>query len=386
MKNILFFFFLIPFITEAQYGIQFSSKSFEEVQKEAKATGKLIFVDGYTEWCEPCKLMDIGVFTSQRVGIEYNKQFISYKMDMEKDMGPIMAVRYGVGVIPTFLFLTSDGTMVYSINGYQGEDELISAAKTAMSPGRKEQAWDVRYADGDRKGDFLLNYVYHKFGNQDPIYPTLVNEYLETQKDWGTTDNVKFIYNFLEHTDSPMFDYLASNREIFFKAFGEEKVLKTIDVLVNNKMYNSSPAPSLEEIGALLIKAYPKNGAKRYLDLRLDRYLKEGKHEEYASAIMEYLAMTPSVDSNELISYAEYFNKNISDKTMLKKALNWTEKGIQSEPSIANYKLLTALCSKAGERKRAIKVCKKGIKVAKKAKQDTKELKALLKQVKATKA
>jgi tetratricopeptide (TPR) repeat protein len=306
-------------------------------------------------------------------------------MDMEKGMGPIMGVRYGVSVIPTFLFLTSDGTLVYSISGYQGEEELISAAQVALNPGRKETAWNKRYDEGDRKGDFLLNYVYHKFESQDPLYPQLVNDYLETQKDWGTEDNVKFIFNFLENTDSPMFEYMAANRANFYKSFGEEKITKTIDVLVNNKMYNTTPPPSLDEIGILLKKAYPEDGAKRFLDIRLARFLKEGKHREYALAVMEYLELNPSSDSKELIAYANYFNTNVEDQKLLKQAIDWTEKGITKNASMDNYRLLTDLYSKTGERKRAIKACKKGIKLAKKTKQDSTFLKALLKSVKSKK-
>lgn len=386
MRKLLFCLLLFPLLaTSQEYGIQFSKLSFEEVQAEAFAQDKLIFVDGYTDWCEPCKVMDIGVFTSQRVGIEYNKNFISYKMNMEKGMGPIMAVRYSVGVIPTFLFLTSDGTMVYSTSGYQGEDELISAAKVAMSPGRKELAWDARYADGDRKGDFLFNYTMHKYQEQDPIYRTLVNEYLETQKDWGTRNNVRFIYTFLESTDSPMFDYMAQNRGQFFEVYGEEKINKTIDLLVNNKIYNSNPPLQLSEIGEVLIKAYPEDGAKRFLNLKLDRFKKEERHDEYAAAVIEYNEMFPSNNTDDLLGFAKYFNQHINDKTTLQKALSWVEKGIATDQSIENYKLLASLCSKTGDRKRAIKTCKKGIKIAKKAKRDTSELKALLKQVKAKK-
>ncbi|MEL6989527.1 MAG: thioredoxin family protein, partial [Bacteroidota bacterium] len=355
MRKLLFCILLFPLLgTSQEYGIQFSKLSFEEVQAEALAQDKLIFVDGYTDWCEPCKVMDIGVFTSQRVGIEYNKNFISYKMNMEKGMGPIMAVRYSVGVIPTFLFLTSDGTMVYSISGYQGEDELISAAQVAMSPGRKELAWDARYADGDRKGDFLFNYTMHKYQEQDPLYRSLVNEYLETQKDWGSRSNVRFIYTFMESVDSPMFDYMAQNRTQFFELYGEEKINKTIDLLVNNKIYNSNPPLQLSEIGDVLIKAYPEDGAKRFLNLKLDRFLKEKRHDEYAAAVIEYNEMFPSNNAEDLIGFAKYFNQHINDKATLQKALSWVEKGIASDQSIENYKLLASLCSKTGDRKRAI--------------------------------
>lgn len=43
-------------------GIRFAEGSWKELLETAKKEGKLIFVDCYTEWCQPCKQMEQQVF------------------------------------------------------------------------------------------------------------------------------------------------------------------------------------------------------------------------------------------------------------------------------------------------------------------------------------
>lgn len=49
-------------------GIRFAEGSWKELLETAKKEGKLIFVDCYTEWCQPCKQMEQQVFPSKKWG------------------------------------------------------------------------------------------------------------------------------------------------------------------------------------------------------------------------------------------------------------------------------------------------------------------------------
>ena len=49
-------------------GIIFSSGDFDDIVKQAKEQKKGIFVDVYTSWCGPCKMMAKKVFTNTKVG------------------------------------------------------------------------------------------------------------------------------------------------------------------------------------------------------------------------------------------------------------------------------------------------------------------------------
>lgn len=91
----------------------FKKISFEEAKKQAKETGKLIFLDGYTSWCAPCKWMEGNVFNQKEVADFYNTNFINTKYDCEVGEGIDLAKKYGIRSFPTYLFLDAEGTLVY---------------------------------------------------------------------------------------------------------------------------------------------------------------------------------------------------------------------------------------------------------------------------------
>lgn len=71
--------------------------SYAEGLKAAKAEGKLLFVDFYTEWCGPCKMMANNVFPQKDVGDYMNAKFVCLKIDAEKGEGVELAKRYAGG-------------------------------------------------------------------------------------------------------------------------------------------------------------------------------------------------------------------------------------------------------------------------------------------------
>jgi len=115
--------------SSSEEGIQFNVKTLKEAMAESKKTGKLIFVDCYTNWCGPCKRMAATSFVDPAVGKVFNKQFINLKMEMEKDAeGPEMARMYRVQAYPTLLVLDKDGKVVKQLVGGQSSQGLLDLA------------------------------------------------------------------------------------------------------------------------------------------------------------------------------------------------------------------------------------------------------------------
>lgn len=145
MKKIVGLLFLVGFISssfvsnEPVKAIQidsveeiiFSQMSFAEALIEAKKTGKIIFLDAYTDWCGPCKKMSAHTFTDQKVAKLFNSKFINLKIEMEKNPdGPEIARKYSVRAYPSLLFIDGDGKIVKYVVGYQNPDQLIAVGKS----------------------------------------------------------------------------------------------------------------------------------------------------------------------------------------------------------------------------------------------------------------
>lgn len=113
-------------------GIEFKHISFEEALEEAKRENKLVFVDFYTVWCGPCKMMSANVFTNKDVGALYNEKFINIKLDAEKE-GRAAARKFGVSVYPSLLFITPEGEMAYKSTGAKDVAKTIELAQKAES-------------------------------------------------------------------------------------------------------------------------------------------------------------------------------------------------------------------------------------------------------------
>lgn len=119
-----------PVLTDDAGGIQFTEASWKEILKKAKAEKKVIFLDAYASWCQPCKMLQKNVFTKKSVGEFYNSKFINVKMDMEKGEGPALSQVYPLEAYPTLLFIDGNGRVLKKVLGYQSPESLIAIGKS----------------------------------------------------------------------------------------------------------------------------------------------------------------------------------------------------------------------------------------------------------------
>lgn len=118
-------------------GIQFFHGTWNEALAAAKKQKKLIFVDAYAVWCGPCKYMSNNVFPDAAVGEYFNKNFISYKFDMEKGEGPEFSGKYQITAYPTLLFINGAGEVVYRQMGARDANGFIKLGEEAMAANKK---------------------------------------------------------------------------------------------------------------------------------------------------------------------------------------------------------------------------------------------------------
>jgi thiol-disulfide isomerase/thioredoxin len=105
-------------LPEAHGAFEPGMPAFADVLAKAKAASKPVFLDVYTTWCGPCKMLDRDVFPKPEV-VEALAAFVCARYDAEKDEGVEVARRYGVDAYPTLLVLDADGAEVDRILGFR---------------------------------------------------------------------------------------------------------------------------------------------------------------------------------------------------------------------------------------------------------------------------
>ncbi|WIO73526.1 thioredoxin family protein [Porticoccaceae bacterium LTM1] len=136
-------------------GMTFFYGSFDEALAKAKAEQKLLFVDVYTDWCGPCKMMANNVFPSKGVGDFYNQNFINYKVDAEKEQGPELIERYPAEGYPTYWFINGNGKLVKSKAGAMSAQLFIELGREALGQSISYEDLQARYDNGERSAELM---------------------------------------------------------------------------------------------------------------------------------------------------------------------------------------------------------------------------------------
>ena len=387
MRYIFLFLFglTLSAISAQGVGIKFSSNDWEDVIEEARKENKLIFIDGHTSWCAPCKVMDEYVFTHELGGALYNKNFINVKMDMEEGIGPLFASRYGVTTYPTFLFLTWDGTLVYRSIGYQNIEKLVSEGETALQPYRRERAMQDRFSGGDRIPDFLHSLTDFKMERNDETYKELIPLYLEAQPNWSSPHAVEFIFQHVDDFDSNMFKYMAEHKMVFSEVVGYEEFNEKYKGFIDGALKNNGQPISLERREEIYKIAYPTIADRMITEYKMGHYEDLGDDEAYAETAFYYYMKYEPTDDEGIRKSIPLFEKHLDSAEAKSFVKSWyitdarTTKTPMSLIRLATYSL------DDGDFDKAKSLAKEAKKLSKSLGQDQQPAKDFMKQIKIAK-
>ncbi len=100
---------------------------FDEGVVLGKMKGKKIFVYFWAQWCPFCKKMDKETLKKPSVVSYLNNNFISIKVDSDKERKT--ASKYFVRGFPTSWFLTKNGEKISSLPGFIPSDMFLRVLK-----------------------------------------------------------------------------------------------------------------------------------------------------------------------------------------------------------------------------------------------------------------
>ncbi|ALR30830.1 thiol:disulfide interchange protein [Chryseobacterium sp. IHB B 17019] len=369
-------------------GIKFEDTNFTTILAKAKKENKLVFIDAYTTWCGPCKLMVKNVFPQKAVGDYYNAHFVNAKIDMEKGEGIEIAKKYNVKAFPTYLFVDGNGEIVHRTLGYVEENDFIQFAKDAGDPNKRLTALKQKFENGEKNTEFLKNLAELTVYNDAEFAGRVLERYFSGKTELDK-DDVQMLLMAVQNqgTESPMYKIFQSKKAEITKVFSTERYDafdKNIKInTIFKKSYNTDTKVWNDSYFMTEAQKFmTKNEAEKILKrAKAGRALKDKDIPTYEKLSLELYKDTSAANSEELNSIAWNFFENVNTKSSLEKAVTWAQESVKKDENYANTDTLANLYNKIGDKKNAKLWAEKSIELAKKTGQDATDTEKLLKEL-----
>ena len=320
-----------PLAVSAQMEFMPEGSTLQDAIDKAAKENKMVFLDCYTSWCGPCKMMSESVFPTKEVGDYMNPKFVSIKIDMEKGEGPELAKRVEISAYPTFILFDKNGKEINrSVGGSDAEKFIARVKECIETPAGPSLA--ERFESGERGREFLLEY-FDLLGKQ--YRRKQLNEVaellLEGQAETFASDSalVKVFASGLENPYNPAFLYAATHPEVMKPLMGDrrydDKIRSVLNAQSNNFFTkNADGTLNLDKEGFDKFLAYIKdNNIANPQEYRLRNYLmlaeRNGDWTSYADVLNTWTT-DKTVDINDYTLASRVINVvgKCNDKKALK--------------------------------------------------------------------
>ncbi len=299
MKKLLFVFVGLLCSVGIFAQTNFQELSLEKAREQARAENKAIFLDCYTSWCGPCKMMANNVFTLEAAGDYFNKNFVCVKVDMEKGEGPAIGKQYGVDAYPTFLIINTNGKLMHKLVGAMPLEELIENVERGLKANSIAE-YEALYQAG--KLDKTEQMAYWKLLSisGEVVKAQTVGDDLWgklSEKDKRNSTYWPLLRSRATTIEGEEMKFVCANREYFEKEVGKEEVGKLI--------YNSF----ITELNMMIVYQLP---AKKYEKLPTIKDLLKNNDVPRKEALLKITELAEARGNYNVKAYLDILDANLN--------------------------------------------------------------------------
>ncbi len=360
-------------VSMAQSADDFFLTDYNAALSLAQASDKPIFLDGYAEWCAPCKHLDKVVFSQSEVQDYLLSNFVPLKLDLDKPGNQAIRNKYQVDVFPTLLFLDPNGHLIHRKCGAPASnsyDWFIALCQEALDDNRNLSSTIDAFQASAKSTEDIIDYLGaldqhctqdYKVGKQ--LLEVITIDHLYNPK------TIEALHASPLTPDHHLFDSMMIHL-VDFTEFHEDKIVfRLIERKATDQLKVWLEEGSYDEFLSFRSKwdslvPYPST-TMRNLDYS---YLKSTHQWANYATILDSLIQTSSYAPHQVNNWAWELYENTDNEALLKMAAKWMEDVVNKLPD-DYYALDTyaAILLQLGEKEKGLLVANNAIESAKKS-------------------
>jgi thiol-disulfide isomerase/thioredoxin len=385
MKFLSVLFVLLTFQLNAQVNFT-KSDSWEKVLAEAKKEGKMIFVDVFTDWCGPCKVMDKDVFPDKKLGEFYNSNFVNFKANATKGKTQeYFNDKYDIIGYPSFLVFDHEGKLLHRRVAGGEVSHMIDFAKDAINPEMRYSYFVENFEKQKADVKFRKNHLIAK-SSVGTVSTEDVNSFFQLipKENWSDKAYWKAFSYSNYNMDSEIAKYLISNFDKFLNQNNAAEVFDTAERIIDYE-FQRLRAEEVFDMNKYenllnLIENTPYSYKKFEFELTNTSFHKDSK--KYAELSKEFLRNPVFFTNQNLMNSIAWkiFENSKTDKEMLNLARQLVEMSLREEKHAYNTDTYAQILYFLGNKPKAIELQKEAISLAE-TEEDKKEFRKTLEKI-----
>ena len=323
-----------------------TSADMEEARAKAADGDMMLFVDVYTTWCSPCKLMDREVYTDRTVAEVMNANFVNVRIDGEADFGRKYAAEQSLTGYPTMFVFGPSGDPVGRLIGFRPAGEMVTALRGIIVNYESLKTFRSQYAEGIITAEAFREYIelVREMGNEQEA-EKLAGQYIKEHIDADLSDNDIRVVAFYMDLDDPWWKIFITEPDRIRLVLGAE-YMPAMEKIYHNSLVKAVENENIGLISRMANELSPlieKEGIRSW-DLRslpfIQYYYYTDQYEELVSYVDRRFSSDRKGDHRWLFGAASQIvdmdqqNRNL---TLMHKVEEWFQVCIGYEENFDYY-------------------------------------------------
>ena len=373
---------LFPLGLMAQ-GVNFEHElTWKEVLAKAKAENKYIFMDCFTTWCGPCKYMSANIFPQAEVGSFFNKSFVSVKVQMDKtdrdnemikkwyEDAKMIEKDYGVNAYPTFLYFSPEGKLVHRVVGGGEAKAFIGLSANALDPAKQYYTQlELFNKKADKQPEDLRKMAIASKGAYDMTNASMyAKQYLATQKNLLTKENIEFINTFVSSSKDAAFEVFIKHPNEVDNALGKGAAAKKVKAIVMREDIpalmpkDKTTSPDWATMETTLKTKYPAYADEIMSNMKVQYAQSTKNWPAFQQEIVMYMnKYGANATPDQLNMFAWQVFENCPDMKCVGEALEWSKRSFKDKENPMYMDTYANILYKMGRKEEALAVQEKAV-------------------------